>query len=65
MQYTHNMFRELLYFIFGSLMVAASSATELEVDLRKTKVWGPGLKPDFFLPVRYFYIQAVSADGNK
>ncbi|KAL4234778.1 Protein O-glucosyltransferase 2 [Mactra antiquata] len=37
----------------------------MEVDLQKTKVWGPGLKADFFVPVRYFFIQAVSPDGNN
>lgn len=56
---------ELLNIIFGSLLFAALNVAELDVDLRKTKIWGPGLKTDFFLPVRYFYIQAVSADGNK
>lgn len=29
------------------------------VDPSKSLVWGPGLKTSFFVPVRYFYIQAV------
>ena len=28
-------------------------------------IWGPGLKSDFNVPVRYFFIQAVDTNGNK
>ncbi|KAF3689203.1 KDEL motif-containing protein 2 Precursor [Channa argus] len=28
-------------------------------------VWGPGLKPDAVLPVRYFFIQAVDSKGEN
>ena len=30
-----------------------------------SKVWGPGLDPAFFLPVRYFYLQAVDTNGQN
>ena len=35
------------------------------IDLGKTLLWGPGLNPDFFVPVRYFFIQPVTKDGEK
>ena len=35
------------------------------VDVKKSIVWGPGLNPNFNVPVRYFYIQAVDQYGNK
>lgn len=36
------------------------------VDVRRTEVWGPGLKPDVIvLPVRYFFIRAFDAHGNR
>ncbi|XP_033490325.2 protein O-glucosyltransferase 3 [Epinephelus lanceolatus] len=28
-------------------------------------IWGPGLNPDSVLPVRYFFIQAVSSNGHN
>lgn len=36
------------------------------VNVHQTKVWGPGLKPDaIVLPVRYFFIQAFDAHGDR
>ncbi len=37
----------------------------VNVDSRNSIVWGPGLKADFTVPARYFYIQAVDTSGNK
>ncbi|GFO05906.1 kdel motif-containing protein 1, partial [Plakobranchus ocellatus] len=34
-----------------------------EVSLKQSRIWGPGLKSDFRVPVRYFYIQLVNKDG--
>ncbi|XP_072013889.1 protein O-glucosyltransferase 2-like isoform X2 [Amphiura filiformis] len=31
----------------------------------KTRVWGPGLEPNFVVPARYFYIQAVDFENNS
>ena len=31
----------------------------------KTRVWGPGLEPDFNVPARFFYIQAVDFENNR
>lgn len=31
----------------------------------RTLVWGPGLEPNVVLPARFFYIQAVDAEGNN
>ena len=36
-----------------------------DVSAEKTLVWGPGLKQDFVVPVRYFIIQAVNSNGEK
>lgn len=35
------------------------------LDYQKFIVWGPGLRADFFMPVRYFYIQTVDRNSNK
>lgn len=45
------------------LMGIASSA--LEIDVEKTKIWGPGLQSRFFMPVRYFYIHPVAKNGKQ
>ncbi|XP_072899756.1 protein O-glucosyltransferase 3 isoform X1 [Hemitrygon akajei] len=36
-----------------------------EVSAERSLVWGPGLRADVVLPVRYFYIQAVSNTGEN
>lgn len=28
-------------------------------------VWGPGLRAEAVLPARYFYVQAVDAEGQR
>lgn len=38
---------------------------EEEVSARRSLVWGPGLRAEVVLPVRYFYIQAVSNTGEN
>ncbi|XP_068595061.1 protein O-glucosyltransferase 3 [Brachionichthys hirsutus] len=35
------------------------------IDPERCLVWGPGLNPDSVLPVRYFFIQAVSSKGEN
>jgi len=35
------------------------------VDVALCLVWGPGLKTDFVVPARYFYIQAVDKQGEN
>ncbi len=44
------------------LIVHWSSAA---ISPENTIVYGPGLKTDFFVPVRYFFIQAVGENGQK
>lgn len=56
-------FKVLLVFVLTQKKSSASVSQD--PDLQKTRVWGPGLKSDFFLPVRYFFIQAVSSDGEN
>ncbi|KAG8452940.1 hypothetical protein GDO86_004660 [Hymenochirus boettgeri] len=38
---------------------------EESVSPRRSLVWGPGLHGAIVLPVRYFYVQAVTAKGNN
>ncbi|XP_060591882.1 protein O-glucosyltransferase 2-like [Ruditapes philippinarum] len=58
------MFACLLIFL-TSIETSSALRTEHVLDLQKTRVWGPGLESDFFLPVRYFFIQAVSENGDN
>ena len=41
------------------------SSEGTEIAGEKTFVYGPGLKRDVVLPVRYFYIQFVDKSGKK
>lgn len=43
----------------------AAAAAEAPVSARRSLVWGPGLRAAVVLPVRYFYLQAVSAQGQN
>jgi len=56
-----------ILFIILSSSILASSASEnkINVDLKKTLIWGPGLNPKIVLPVRYFYLQVVDKNGSK
>ncbi|XP_069018354.1 protein O-glucosyltransferase 3 [Embiotoca jacksoni] len=52
------------------VLVACSSANFpvfvcAGISPERCLVWGPGLNPDVVLPVRYFYIQAVSLKGEN
>jgi len=42
----------LLAFAFANFCNAA------EINVANTQIWGPGLRGDAMLPVRYFYIQS-------
>lgn len=51
---------------FISLCALFSYSSESStIDEKKTKIWGPGLKTELNLPVRYFYIQFVDKEGNN
>ncbi|XP_041375930.1 protein O-glucosyltransferase 2-like [Gigantopelta aegis] len=53
-------------FICTVVLIKVGVASEDRiVSPKKTRVWGPGLKSDFFVPVRYFYIHAVDESGEK
>lgn len=59
----------LLVFLFTNSS-ASESKHELDdesgsVDWKRTKVWGPGLKSEFVVPARYFFVQLIGTDGNK
>lgn len=50
---------------FLPIIFCAVNSTANRPQPDKAKVWGPGLRPeDIVLPARYFYIQAVRADGS-
>ncbi|GFR82613.1 KDEL motif-containing protein 1 [Elysia marginata] len=50
--------------ITGSDSKHKASSCE-NVSVKQSRVWGPGLKSDFRLPVRYFFIQLVYKDGSN
>lgn len=67
-----NIFRILILFsaCFECAFCNSSSALPKvaikALDVRRTQVWGPGLRPDIIvLPVRYFFIQAFDGHGNR
>lgn len=46
-------------------LLAAAGAPEAPVSAPRSLVWGPGLQAGVVLPVRYFYLQAVSSEGHN
>lgn len=67
-----NIFRFLI--VFGACFECAVCDSSRDapkvsiksVDVRRTQVWGPGLRPDtIVLPVRYFFIQAHDGHGYR
>lgn len=46
-------------------VLVAAAAPEAPVSAPRSLVWGPGLQADVVLPVRYFYLQAVSSEGRN
>ena len=42
-----------------------ATKSKTKVDVKKCLVWGPGLKGNFRVPARYFFIQVVDTNGNK
>ncbi|KAL4232394.1 Protein O-glucosyltransferase 2 [Mactra antiquata] len=63
--YMHFQRSVLHSLILVSLLFAATFGSDYEIDGKKCLVWGPGLKTEVVLPVRYFYIQAVSISGEN
>uniref|UniRef100_A0A0B6YAE1 Glycosyl transferase CAP10 domain-containing protein n=1 Tax=Arion vulgaris TaxID=1028688 RepID=A0A0B6YAE1_9EUPU len=54
----------LLFIEYGSYLYAVGETLD-NVDLKNSIIWGPGLNVDFFVPVRYFYIQLVNKNGEN
>ncbi|XP_036283196.1 protein O-glucosyltransferase 3 [Pipistrellus kuhlii] len=46
-------------------LLAAAGAPEAPVSAPRSLAWGPGLRAGVVLPVRYFYLQAVSSEGRN
>jgi hypothetical protein len=46
-------------------LLVAAGAREAPVSARRSLAWGPGLQAAAVLPVRYFYLQAVSPEGRN
>ncbi|KAI0214981.1 Protein O-glucosyltransferase 2 [Lamellibrachia satsuma] len=42
-----------------------ATKSKTTVDVKKCLVWGPGLKGNFRVPARYFFIQVVDTNGNN
>jgi hypothetical protein len=51
--------------LFLIIIKLAKYTSQNNPDYSKFYVWGPGLDPNFNLPVRYFFIQAVDIYKNK
>ncbi|XP_071116529.1 protein O-glucosyltransferase 2-like [Haliotis cracherodii] len=63
-----SIFPVVLIFFLGTVVGEAGlpkSEAPRTLSLRNSRVWGPGLKSEFFLPVRYFYIEAVDQFGER
>lgn len=63
-----NFFKNMnLIFLYVLLFVNFLSlgSSDSNLDYKNFIVWGPGLRADFFMPVRYFYIQTVDFQSNK
>ena len=55
----------LAFVLLNASSASANGGLNKLVDVKKMKVWGPGLNSDFVVPVRYFFIQTVGSDGEK
>jgi len=54
--------------IFLLLVMNYSSASdnEFEIDLKKSRAYGPGLQPDkIVFPARYFFVELFDSKGNR
>ncbi|XP_003129882.1 KDEL motif-containing protein 2 isoform X9 [Sus scrofa] len=47
------------------VLLVAAGPPEAPVSAPRSLVWGPGLRAGVVLPVRYFYLQAVSPEGHN
>lgn len=47
------------------VLLVVTRASEAPVSAPRSLVWGPGLQAGVVLPVRYFYLQAVSSEGQN
>ncbi|XP_069496375.1 protein O-glucosyltransferase 3 isoform X2 [Ambystoma mexicanum] len=54
-----------LCLLWLSLLAAHPRASAEQVSPQRSLVWGPGLRSDVVMPVRYFFIQAVSPEGQN
>lgn len=56
----------IVFLLFNGCAVQTEVSSIKSLDLRKTKVWGPGLEtPQAVMPARYFFIQAVDSKGKE
>lgn len=47
----------LLLFVYGVVVA--------DISIFNSRIFGPGLKADFQMPVRYFYLQTYDTNGKK
>ncbi|KAM5227157.1 protein O-glucosyltransferase 3 isoform 1-T1 [Hipposideros larvatus] len=55
----------LLLLLLQLVLLVVTGAPEAQVSAPRSLVWGPGLQAGVVLPVRYFYLQAVSSEGQN
>lgn len=56
----------IAFLLFNGCGVQTEISSIKSLDLRKTKVWGPGVQtPQAVMPARYFFIQAVDSKGYE
>eukprot|EP00794_Sanderia_malayensis_P018950 gene18950-20856_t len=48
-----------------ALIIGLYGSVHANLDVKKTLVYGPAFEADVVLPVRYFFIQAMTKHGNK
>ncbi|XP_075054999.1 protein O-glucosyltransferase 3 [Mixophyes fleayi] len=59
---TLSIIRRMIPLLLSAVGLTAAAAA---LSPEKSLVWGPGLRAGITLPVRYFYIQAVSSTGHN
>lgn len=58
------MFKRLIILILS--LISIIETTVPTINTEKTKIWGPGLKPDSInMPARYFFIHPVNEFGKQ
>ncbi|XP_071957348.1 protein O-glucosyltransferase 2-like [Antedon mediterranea] len=63
--FIQTVFASVMFFSLVTLTESVKDKQKRVVCPKQTIVWGPGLKADFTVPARYFFIQAVDLNGQN